>query len=84
MEPLDTDLAYTRSEPRPATPGSRFNALLIIPIAGLLLVLIFIGAAIFQWDLSSVVDSIIGLFLLLFVVSIALLFWAGASRSGEA
>ncbi len=84
MEPLDTDLAYTRSEPRRAAPGSRFNALLIVPIAGLLLVLVFIGAAIFQWDLSGVVDSIIGLFLVLFVVSIALLFWAGASRSSEA
>ncbi len=84
MEPLDTDLEYVRSGPRPARPGSRYNVMLIVPILGLLLVLIFIGAAVFQWDLSQLIDSMIGLFLVLFVIIIAMLFWAGASGSNEA
>ena len=83
MEPLDTDLEYVRSGPRPARPGSRYNVMLIIPIMGFLLVLILIGAAVFQWNLSELIDSFIGLFLLLFFVIIALLFWAGAPRSGD-
>ncbi len=84
MEPLDTDLEYVRNEPRPARPGSRFNTMLILPLIGLLLVLTLIGAAIFQWNLSDLIDSLIGLLLVLFIVSIALLFWAGAPRSGQA
>ena len=84
MEPLDTDLEYVRSGPRPARPGSRYNVMLIVPILGFLLVLIFIGAAVFQWDLSQLVDSLIGLFLVMLVVIIALLFWAGAPGSREA
>lgn len=84
MEPLDTDLEYVRSGPRPARPGSRYNVMLIVPILGFLLVLIFIGAAVFQWDLSQLIDSMIGLFLVLLVVIIALLFWAGAPGSHEA
>jgi hypothetical protein len=83
MEPLDTDLEYVRSGPRPARPGSRYNVMLIIPILGLLLVLVFIGAAVFQWDLSQLIDSLIGLFIILFFVIIGLLFWAGAPRSGD-
>ena len=84
MEPLDTDLEYVRSGPRPARLGSRYNVMLIVPILGFLLVLIFIGAAVFQWDLSQLVDSLIGLFLVMLVVIIALLFWAGAPGSHEA
>jgi hypothetical protein len=84
MEPLDTELEYVRSGPSPARPGSRYNVMLFIPILGFLLVLIFIGAAVFQWDLSQLIDSLIGLFLVMFVVIIALLFWAGAPGSHEA
>jgi hypothetical protein len=83
MEPLDTDLEYVRSGQRPARPGSRYNAMLFIPVLGFLLVLVLIGAAIFQWDLSRLIDSLIGLFLILFAIIIGMLFWAGASRSGE-
>jgi uncharacterized membrane protein YccC len=83
MEPLDTDLEYTRSGQRPARPGSRYNVMLFIPILGLLLVLILIGAAVFQWNLSQLIDSLIGLFLVLLFVIIALLFWAGAPRSRD-
>ena len=83
MEPLDTDLEYVRSGPRPARPGSRYNVMLIIPMLGFLLVLVLIGAAVFQWNLSGLIDSLIGLFLVLLAIIIGLLFWAGASRSGE-
>jgi hypothetical protein len=83
MEQLDTELDYGRSEPRPARPGSRYNLLLVIPILGLLLALTFIGAAIFQWNLSDLIDSLLGLLLVVFIVTIALLFWAGAPRSDQ-
>jgi fumarate reductase subunit D len=83
MEPLDTELDYSGGEPRPARPGSRYNMLLFLPIFGLLLALTFIGAAIFQWNLSDLIDSLIGLLLVVFIVTIALLFWAGARRSGQ-
>ncbi len=84
MEPLDTDLDYPRSEPRPAPPGSRYSVMLILPILGFLLLLTLIFAAIFQWDLSDLIDSLVGLLLLLFVITIVLLFWAGAPRSDQA
>ncbi|HYX51205.1 MAG TPA: hypothetical protein VE843_15770 [Ktedonobacteraceae bacterium] len=84
MEPLDTDLEYVRSEQRSARPGSRFNVMLIIPILGFLLVLVFIGAAVFQWDLSQLIDSLIGLFMILFFVIVGMLFWAGAPKAGDA
>ena len=84
MEPLDTDLEYVRSGQRPAKPGSRFNVMLFIPILGLLLVLVLIGAAVFQWDLSQLIDSLIGLFMILFFVIIGMLFWAGAPKTGDA
>jgi len=84
MEPLDTDLEYVQRGQRPAKPGSRFNVMLIIPILGFLLILVFIGAAVFQWDLSGLIDSLIGLFMILLFVIIAMLFWAGAPRTGDA
>jgi hypothetical protein len=84
MEPLDTDLEYVRSGQRPAKPGSRYNVMLIIPILGFLLVLVLIGAAVFQWDLSELIDSFIGLFMILFFVIIGMLFWAGAPKTGDA
>jgi hypothetical protein len=83
MEPLDTDLEYARAESRPMNPASRFNVMLILPIIGALLVLLFISAAIFQFDLSGLVDSLVGLMMLLFVVLIALLFWALAPRANR-
>jgi hypothetical protein len=84
MEPLDTDLEYVRSGQSPAKPGSRYNVMLIIPILGFLLVLVLIGAAVFQWDLSELIDSLIGLFMILFFVIIGMLFWAGAPKTGDA
>ncbi|HVB62409.1 MAG: hypothetical protein WCD86_16135 [Ktedonobacteraceae bacterium] len=78
MEPLDSDLEYMVSKPEAPKPGSRVNALLIFPILGILLVLLFIASAIFQINLSDMVDTIIGLLLLFFALFIVLIFWAKA------
>jgi hypothetical protein len=83
MEPLDTDLEYVIKEPRPSTPGSRVNTLLIFPALGALLILVFIFSAIFQWNLSELIDSLVGLLLLLFFAFIAMLFWALYPRSHQ-
>jgi len=84
MEQLDSDLEYVINQPRPSTPGSRVGALLIFPLLGALLILVFIFAAIFQWDLSDLIDSLVGLLLLLFFAFIAMLFWAFAPRARQA
>ncbi len=84
MEPLDTDLQAMVRGPRPATPGSRLNALLILPIFGLLLMLVFVMAAIFQLDLSELIDSLMGLVTLFFFVLVGMLFWAMAPRGHNA
>ena len=83
MEPLDTDTVYTGRQPRQAKPGSRLNVMLILPIIGFLILLLFIAAAVFQFDLSGIVDSLVGLLLLLFIVTIVLLFWGLAPRSNN-
>ena len=84
MEPLDTDLEYALSEPHPAAPSSRMNTLLIFPMLGILLILIFIASAIFQWPLSDLVDGLVTLLLLLFFLFIVMIFWALAPRSNQA
>jgi len=84
MEPLDTDMEDTMREPRQATPGSRLNALLILPSLGILLMLLFITAAVFQLDISGLVDPVMGLMTLFFIVLVVMLFWALAPRSNKA
>lgn len=83
MEPLDTEMDYTLRAPRSRAPGSRMNALLILPILGFILLLVFIAAAIFQIDLSDLIDSLMGLVTFFFLVMIAMLFWALAPRSDK-
>lgn len=79
MEPLDTD--YMVREPRPATPGSRMNVLLMFPILGFLLLLIFIASAVFQFGLSDLIDFLMFLMMVFFVLMIGLLFWALAPQA---
>ena len=83
MEPLDTDLDYIPRAPRPSTPASRLGLMFIFPIIGFLIILTFISAAIFQWDLSNLIDGLVGLLLLLFVAFIAMMFWALAPRANQ-
>ncbi|HAE84238.1 MAG TPA: hypothetical protein DDW33_02760 [Ktedonobacter sp.] len=84
MEPIDTDMEVMVREPRQATPGSRLNALLLLPVLGVLLMLFFILAAIFQFDITALVDSIMGLMMLFFIVLVVMLFWAMATRTNKA
>jgi len=81
MEPLDTDMDYMVRGPRTANPDTRFNVMLVLPVIGILLLLVFIIAATFQLNLSDLVDSLMGLMILFFFVFIALLFWAMAPRA---
>jgi hypothetical protein len=83
MEPLDTDLEYTPRGPRASTPASRLGLMFIFPILGVLLMLTFIGAAIFQWDLSNLIDSLVGLLLLLFAAFVGMMFWALSPRTNQ-
>lgn len=83
MEPLDTDLDYVQNEPRPATTASRMNALLIFPILGVVIVITFISAAIFQFDLSNLIDTLVGLMLVFFIGFIIMLFWAFAPSANQ-
>ena len=78
MEPLDTDMDYVVHEPRPMRPETRMNVLFILPIIGGIIMLSFISAALFQLDLSGVVDTLMGLMIVFFIVFIALLFWGMA------
>ena len=84
MEQFDTDLQAMAREPRPAAPGSRLNALFIFPALGILLMLVLVLSAIFQFELSAFVDSLMGLMTLFFLVLVAMLFWAMAPRGDKA
>ncbi len=83
MEPLDTDLEYTPRAPRQSTPASRLGVMFIFPLLGFLLILIFIGSAVFQWNLSDLVDGLVTLLLVLFIAFIATIFWALAPRTNQ-
>ena len=83
MEPLDTDIEYVGNAPIPSTPASRLSILYIFPILGVLLILLFIGAAVFQLDLSVFVDNLVVLMVVLFFIFIGILFWALAPRHVE-
>lgn len=84
MEPLDTDLEYVVQKTREAHPEKRFNWLYILPILGVLWVLFLTAAAVFQFDISTVVDPIMGIMIAVFLVFIGALFWALAPRAGKA
>jgi hypothetical protein len=83
MEPLDSDLEYVNNAPAPSTPASRLSILYIFPVLGVLLVLFFTAAFIFQWNLSALVDNLIVLMVVLFFVFAGIIFWGLAPRPGE-
>jgi hypothetical protein len=76
MEPLDTDMEYMVHPKQAMDPATRFNVMLIFPILGFLLMVLFAGAAIFQFDLSNFVDVLAAIMLTLFVLFIIAMFWA--------
>lgn len=80
MEPLDSDLEYVVYQ---SNPKSRFNWLLIVPILGALWLLYLAGAATFEWPLSGIVDTVMGLFIVLLIVTAGLLLWAMAPKENR-
>ena len=80
MEPLDSDLEYVIY---PSNPKSRFNWLYILPSLGTLWLLYLVGAAIWQWPVSGVVSTIMGLFIVLFIAMALLTFWAMAPKENR-
>ena len=83
MEPLDTDMDYMVRESQPMKRSTRMNFLFILPFSGGIIMLLFISAATFQFDLSGIVDTLMGLMILFFIIFIALLFWAMAPRGQQ-
>ncbi len=83
MEPIDTDFDYVASRSREANPRARFNWLYILPTLGVLWVVYLILAVIFQWSLAGQVDTVMTIMMLLFVVTVGLLFWALAPKSNR-
>lgn len=88
MEPLDTDFDYVvqqrsavRRRPRSLSSRTRHNILLIFPALGVLWLLYLIGAAVFQWPVTDVVNPVMTLMIFLFIAVAAGLFWASAPRS---
>jgi len=80
MEPLNSDLEYVVY---PSNPKSRFNWLYILPALGAIWLLYLMGAAAFQWSVSGVVDTVMGLFIVLFVVMGMLFLWALAPKENH-
>ncbi len=81
MEPLDTDMEYMVHPKQSMNPATRFNMMLIFPILGVLLILLFISAAIFQFDLSNFVDVLAAIMLAFFALFIIAIFWAMSPRA---
>lgn len=84
MEPLDTDFDYVvreTRERRPVARDTRFNLLLIFPALGALWLLYLFGAAVFQWPISGVINGVMTLMILLFVITVGMIFWAFSARA---
>lgn len=83
MEPLDSDIEYMSNAPTPSTPASRLSILYIFPVLGVLLVLFFTMAIVFQLNISALVDNLVVLMVVLFFVFAGIIFWALSPRPGE-
>lgn len=80
MEPLDSDYQYVvyRSDPK-----DRFNWIYIMPTLGVLWLVYLFAAAAFQFSVASVVDTVMGLMLVIMFVLAGLLFWALAPKENR-
>jgi hypothetical protein len=81
MEPLDTDLEYIVNKSRETHPEKRFNWLYILPILGIAWVLFLTLAVVFQINITTVVDPIMGIMIAVFLVFVGALFWAFVPRA---
>lgn len=82
MEPLDNE--YMITEESPAKPVARLSYMLILPILGGVLLLFFLLAAIFQFSIADLVDTIIGTMTVFFFIMVAMLFWGLAPKPKKA
>lgn len=80
MEQFDTDIEYMSNAPRPSTPAERLSILYVFPVFGVVLTLFFMSAAIFQWNISVLVDNLVVLMVILFFAFTGLIFWGMAPR----
>ena len=85
MEPLDTDFEVVARESasrrrRAFSANARYNILLIFPALGVVWLLYLIGAAVFQWPVTGVVNGVMTLMIFLFILAALGLFWASAPR----
>ena len=80
MEPLGSDYEYIvyRSDPK-----TRFNWLYILPTLGVLWLVYLFAAAAFQFSVTNVVDTVMGLMLVVLFVLAGLLFWALAPKENR-
>jgi uncharacterized membrane protein YqjE len=85
MEQLDPDFDYVVRErkPRAVKREVRFNLLLIFPALGLLWLLYLVGAAVFQWPVTDVVNAVMIIMVVLFALVVSLLFWAFAPSANN-
>ena len=83
MEPIDTDFDYVASRSRQTNLRNRFNWLYVLPTLGVLWLVYLVLAVIFQWPLSGQVDTVMLIMLLLFFVTVGLLFWSLAPKSNR-
>ena len=83
MEPLDTDFEYVVREQRQRgslSRNARYNVLLLLPALGVLWLLYLLGAAVFQWPVSGVVNPVMTIMLLVFLAIVLGLFWASSAK----
>ncbi len=83
MEPLDTDFEYVVREQRQRgslSRNARYNVLLLLPALGVLWLLYLLGAAVFQWPVSGVVNPVMTIMLLVFAAIVLGLFWASSAK----
>ncbi len=77
MEPIDSEMEYiVHPSEQPIKSGSRLTYMLILPILGVILLAGIILTAIFQVNVSDFIDPLMGIMALLFIVMVAMLFWA--------
>ena len=83
MEPLDTDFEYVVREQRQRrslSRNARYNVLLLLPALGGVWLLYLLGAAVFQWPVSGVVNPVMTIMLLVFLAIVLGLFWASSAK----
>jgi hypothetical protein len=80
MQQQNPDLEYVI---RQSDPKTRFNWLYILPLSGGVWLFYLMGAAIFGWPVTGILNPVMGLFMVYFVVMVGLLIWARAPKENR-